>query len=106
MRRFWRVVGLGFLLLWTGVAFAQSFSRPLGSFSTSFDELAWEPDCVAPVKPLRRNQAGVDAYNDQVRQWVQCVNDQASSDADYAAARISAGREEALRKMLEEIRRP
>ncbi len=100
------IAGLaGAALMAAGNAAALSLLGPKGEFSTMIYDLTWKPKCYAPTAPYRGDKYAMDAYHADVSRWVDCVDDQAKNDAEYAVERVAEGRRKAVEDMKRKVER-
>jgi hypothetical protein len=68
-----------------------------GYFLSSMSrDLNWRPSCHKPEKPFSSDSAYMSSYYDEAQAYVDCVNRQAHSDAEYAVEQIKRGRDRAV----------
>jgi hypothetical protein len=101
--KFALILTLAAACLSTGAAFGASFRSPKGQFSYGMVGFEWKPGSACS-KPYAIGGAG-QAYLDQAKRYIKCVDEAASSDADWAVGKIRDDRDEAVDDMVQEARR-
>ncbi|ODP39358.1 hypothetical protein BFL28_11155 [Sphingomonas turrisvirgatae] len=96
-------MALGF----SGAGSAQLLSRPEGEFRTFIGRLEYDParSCYKPTRPYSDDSYARQAYIDQAKRHMECLNAATENDLKYAEKAILAGHKKAVDEFLDEVRR-
>lgn len=91
----------------SGSAHATSFMRARGSFSTYLYELKYDPSrpCMKPYRPYNMDDWARQQYLRDGKAYLDCMQDTANADAEYAQKVVQDGYRAAADEFLEEVRR-
>ena len=92
----------------TGAMGAGYVSGPEGEFKTSYGrKLEYDPSpaCFKPMKPYSNDKYAMDLYVSSAKNYINCLQNAANQDVEYAQKIIMAGYEEAAQDYINEIRR-
>lgn len=82
------------------------FIRAQGSFSTMFSTLKYDPTtaCSKPYRPYSKDEYARERYMSDAKRYVQCLEDAANNDAEYAQKVVSQGYKTATDDFIRDLR--